>query len=601
MPVDIDPLSNELSQDYKLDNYIIQSVLGRGSFGVTYLAIDENLERKVAIKEYLPSGFAKRDKYQTVSPLTKDNEGLFQYGLDSFLDEAKTVVKFNHPNIVRVLAFFKRNQTAYMVMEYEVGQDLKEYLTKHQNLSERRLLEIFCPINDGLIKVHQNGYVHRDIKPANIYIRDDGSPVLIDFGAARDIFNSKIDQLTRILTQGYAPYEQDNPSWANQGPWTDIYAMGATLYYAITEQRVVSAQERASATMLKTPDPYLTICNSEQGKYSHHFLRAVDHSLAFHPDDRPQDVSDWNEALLGKDRDDDDKTAILFTGLAKPDDETIIHQPLLEKTTSKQHKEKQNDVKSPHQSKLKKKKKSKVKELESKKRSPIVPIGALLIVISVAVFFANDLFYGEEKKDEEDNVAQFEKLPPTSNLNKTSSVGHNEKTLRKNPPTSAIAATKSLEQEKPKGGGVASSTTNSQDSQSEELIRLKSEAAYTNIILAYDFFMRANIKKKAFEDYQKESLEDSSEMVTTLKLKHNELMSKFTLSSKKFLKQLKTLKKNDEKSIKKSIRELMDDDEHASKPIHIMLGEFFLYSISSSIEENDIEQKFKEKLLEASK
>lgn len=292
--------------------YVIQSILGRGAFGITYLALDQHLDRKVAIKEYLPMGFAKRDQDSTVTPLTGEHGELFHYGLEGFIQEAKTTVKFNHPNIVRVLAFFEEHSTAYIVMQYEVGENLSSYLKRHGYLSEQRLLEIFCPINDGLSSVHKHGYIHRDIKPDNIYIREDNSPVLLDFGASRDVFNARVDQFTRILTKGYAPYEQDNPAWANQGAWTDIYALGATLFYTMTRQRVVSAQERASAFMRNEADPYQSLIGILADRYSPHFLQAIDHALAFHPDQRPQSIATWNQALLGDHRNDDEKTQIIF-------------------------------------------------------------------------------------------------------------------------------------------------------------------------------------------------------------------------------------------------------------------------------------------------
>lgn len=330
------------------NTYVIQSVLGRGAFGITYLAIDQHLDRQVAIKEYLPMGFAKRDQDSTVTPLTGEHGDLFQYGLESFLKEAKITVKFNHPNIVRVLAFFEEHQTAYLVMQYEVGENLSSYFKKNKELSEKRLLEIFCPINDGLINVHKHGYIHRDIKPDNIYIREDNSPVLLDFGAARDVFNARVDQFTRILTKGYAPYEQDNPAWANQGAWTDIYALGATLFYAITRQRVVSAQERASAFMRNEVDPYQLLVGVLSHKYSVPFLQAVDHALAFHPDQRPQSIANWNQALLGNHHSDDEKPEIILSSKepTKLDEETVVcptsNQPKSEKKAVKINNLKQN-------------------------------------------------------------------------------------------------------------------------------------------------------------------------------------------------------------------------------------------------------------------
>lgn len=280
-------------------NFEIQKTLGRGAFGITYLALDKSLERLVAIKEYLPSSFARRNQESTVHPLTADDSEMFDYGLASFLDEARTVVKFDHANIVRVFAFFEANNTAYFVMEYVEGQDLKAYLKANPSLSEQQLLAIFSPINEGLAKIHQLGYIHRDIKPGNIYIRADGTPVLLDFGAARDIFNKRVDSLTRILTRGFAPYEQDNPAWEDQGSWTDIYAMGASLYHAIAGDAPVSSQERAAFCLTGKPDTYKSLLLRFEGQYSTHFLSAIDHALQFHPKDRPQDITVWNQELQG--------------------------------------------------------------------------------------------------------------------------------------------------------------------------------------------------------------------------------------------------------------------------------------------------------------
>ncbi len=289
--------SDALKIGTKLDGYRIQSILGRGTFGITYLAAEEHLDRLVAIKEYLPIDIAVRDKDSTVHPRTGSHGELFQYGLESFLKEAKTLVKFKHNNIVLVLTYFEQYETAYLVMEYEVGQDLNSYFKEHPHLSESELLAIFFPVNEGLEVVHQHGFIHRDIKPDNIYIRQDKSPVLLDFGAARDVIKTKADQLTRILTAGYAPYEQDNPAWADQGPWTDIYALGATLYMAVMGRKPVNASERAAAFMTKHEDPHISALKAIDKKYSRPFLSAIDKALEFHPKDRPQSLSEWNQML----------------------------------------------------------------------------------------------------------------------------------------------------------------------------------------------------------------------------------------------------------------------------------------------------------------
>jgi serine/threonine protein kinase len=290
-PVDALPIGTQLNE------YLILSVLGRGSFGITYLANDTNLDRQVAIKEYLPIDFAVRSQSSAVNPRTEDHHDLFQYGLASFLNEARTLVKFKHRNIVQVLSYFEHNKTAYFVMEYEVGKNLKQYLSLHPNLSEKELLAIFMPVNDGLDIVQQHGFIHRDIKPDNIYIRDDNSPVLLDFGAARDVVKTKSEQLTRILTQGYAPYEQDNPSWKKQGPWTDIYSLGATLYFAVTGNKPISASHRAGVLMSNRNDPYISVYHYAKDKFSPSFLDAIDTALAFEPEKRPQSLKEWSQIL----------------------------------------------------------------------------------------------------------------------------------------------------------------------------------------------------------------------------------------------------------------------------------------------------------------
>ena len=291
--------SDALEIDTKLDGYSIRSVLGRGAFGITYLATEEHLDRLVAIKEYLPLDIAVREKDSTVHPRTTSHGELFQYGLESFLKEAKTLVQFKHQNIVQVLTYFEHNETAYLVMEYEIGQDLNSYYKDHPYPTETDLLAIFTPVNEGLAVVHQHGFIHRDIKPDNIYIREDQSPVLLDFGAARDVVKTKSDQLTRILTEGYAPYEQFNPAWANQGPWTDIYALGATLYVGIAGRKPVSASKRAAAYMKQGEDPYVSAQQATDKNYNPSFLAAIDKALAFHPEDRPQSLDEWNQMLNG--------------------------------------------------------------------------------------------------------------------------------------------------------------------------------------------------------------------------------------------------------------------------------------------------------------
>lgn len=287
----------------QINGYTIKSVLGRGTFGITYLAEETHLERLVAIKEYLPEMAATRqDSSQVVAKPGKMGQ-LFHQELANFLEEAKTLVKFNHANIVRVLTYFPALGTAYLVMEYEVGMDLNQYLKQHPNPTERTLLGIFSPIVQGLEAVHASGYIHRDIKAGNIYIREDGSPVLLDFGAARNVISSDVNNLTRILTVGYAPYEQDNPSWSEQGPWTDIYALAATLYYCILSKRPISSTERAGAIFGGQEDPISSVMSLRPNGYSLNFLAAIDKALRFKPEERPQSALEWDAMLNEPDAD----------------------------------------------------------------------------------------------------------------------------------------------------------------------------------------------------------------------------------------------------------------------------------------------------------
>ena len=287
-----------LPAGYGLHWFELKSVLGRGGYGVTYLALDKNLDRQVAIKEYLPIDFATRHGDQTVAARGREQEKMYQWGLERFLKEARTLAKFNHPNIVRVISVFEHNGTAYMVMEYEQGEDLSTVFKRQAFFSEEELLDIFIPVIDGLSLVHQSGFIHRDIKPSNIYIRDDKSPVLIDFGSARQS-SGQTRTLTSLVTYGYAPFEQYNEGNEKQGPWTDIYSLGATIYFGITKKKPEDAMRRGGCILAKTPDPYKPVSILAKNKYSENFLLSIDNAMRFRAEDRPQDAITWAQMLLG--------------------------------------------------------------------------------------------------------------------------------------------------------------------------------------------------------------------------------------------------------------------------------------------------------------
>jgi hypothetical protein len=285
---------NALPAGYVLQEYTVKSVLGHGGFGITYLAADNNLGKDVAIKEYLPTEFAvRRDDSQVQPRSTADNDD-YEWGLDRFMKEAQTLGLFRHPNIVPVYRAFKENGTAYMVMEYQKGQALTELFRKHRSeFTEEDLLGLMIPLLEGLAVVHKAGYLHRDLKPGNIFIREDGSPVLLDFGAARNAVGRKSKNLTSIVTPGYAPLEQYFAD-GNQGPWTDIYAIASILYQAVAGRIPPEAPARVKR------DPITHAVDAGRGRFSETFLTAIDIGLRVEEEQRPQTVEQWRAMLLGQ-------------------------------------------------------------------------------------------------------------------------------------------------------------------------------------------------------------------------------------------------------------------------------------------------------------
>ena len=289
-----------LEKGYKLHWFEIRSVIGRGGFGITYLAHDNNLDREVAIKEFMPKDFAIRESDSTVHPQTGEQGKLYEWGLEKFIAEARTLAKFNHPNIVRVLSVFSENNTAYMVMDFVRGKDLATIYQEAPLFTETQFLDTFIPIMDGLILVHKAGFIHRDIKPANIYICDDGTPLLLDFGSARQAMSDKNQALTSLVTLGYAPFEQYSEGSGQQGPWTDIYSLGASIYVGITGHKPTDALNRSISFMDKGIDTYQPVSLLQKGHYSENFLLSIDKALMLKVEDRPADIMEWADMLLGK-------------------------------------------------------------------------------------------------------------------------------------------------------------------------------------------------------------------------------------------------------------------------------------------------------------
>jgi serine/threonine protein kinase len=280
-----------LPRGYALHEYRIEKTLGIGGFGLTYLATDSNLNLKVAIKEYLPGDLALRREDQSVQPKAEASVDSFKWGLSRFLDESRTLASFRHPNIVRVLRFFEANRTAYMVMEFVAGESLGEWIRSRRPLQQSAVLAIANPLLDGLEVIHRAGYLHRDIKPGNVFVREDGSPVLIDFGSAR--MASPGSELTAIVTPGYAPIEQYH-SHGKQGPWSDLYAFGGVLYWMLTGVKPIEAAARVREEIQQP-----AVKAADGNLYSTDLLAAVDWALAPHEDKRPQSVREFRAALTG--------------------------------------------------------------------------------------------------------------------------------------------------------------------------------------------------------------------------------------------------------------------------------------------------------------
>jgi serine/threonine protein kinase len=274
---------------YAIQEYRVERLLGVGGFGLTYLATDSNLNLSVAIKEYLPGDIALRAGDQSITPSSPDKAADFEWGKGRFLDESRTLASFRHPNIIRVMRFFEANGTAYMVMEYVGGAPLPDWLKPRRPLVEGQVVAIAGPLLEGLEVIHAAGYMHRDVKPSNIYIRNDGSPVLLDFGSARQ----RSSELTAIVSPGYAPFEQYH-SQGKQGPWSDIYAFAGVLYWMVTGERPVEAAGRVRKDSMA---PAVQV--GDRARFRPEFLAALDWGLAPNEDERPQTVADWREALLG--------------------------------------------------------------------------------------------------------------------------------------------------------------------------------------------------------------------------------------------------------------------------------------------------------------
>jgi hypothetical protein len=284
------------SETVLADDYRIERVLGAGGFGITYLATEEPLGRRVTLKEYFPADFAHRLDNREAVPRSACVAEDYQWGLDRFISEAQTLARFDHPNIVKVYRYFQANNTAYMVLHFEEGQSLKGWLKALGRAPRQRELDdILKPLLDALETIHAADFLHRDIAPDNIIIRKDGSPVLIDFGSARGEIAQHSRTLSALVKPGYSPYEQYAETGHRQGPWTDIYALAATLYHAVSGKRPADAPSRVVNDTL-APAREVAISS-----YRVNFLAAIDRALALDIDARPVSIRAWRGDLLAPD------------------------------------------------------------------------------------------------------------------------------------------------------------------------------------------------------------------------------------------------------------------------------------------------------------
>ncbi|MFM9941728.1 MAG: protein kinase domain-containing protein [Hyphomicrobiaceae bacterium] len=282
----------------------IEGELGAGGFGITYRARDDKLGRTLAVKEYFPVDIGNRDSTMSVHPVTSGQDKVFHWGLDKFIEEAKMLAALNHAGIVRVLRYFEEHQTAYMVLDFVEGKPMSRWLESlGRRPTEAELDRITIDLCAALMAVHDKGIVHRDIAPDNIIIRPDGTPVLLDFGAARQELAAHSRVQTRsdhstsfaIVKQYYSPFEQRSTDRRNRGPWSDVYALGATLYKAVTGATPEDAMDRVGAEA----DPLVPAAVAGKGKYRAPLLEAIDRAMAIKRSDRPQTVASFRDLAFG--------------------------------------------------------------------------------------------------------------------------------------------------------------------------------------------------------------------------------------------------------------------------------------------------------------
>ena len=298
-PAGADPAASRMHQNAlptgaRLGEFEILDLIGEGGFGIVYLAQDHSLHRKVALKEYMPALLASRGKDASVAVRSERQRETFDIGLRSFVNEARMLAQFDHPALIKVYRFWEANGTAYMVMPFLSGITLQDALKQRGEApSEVWLRNLLAPLMEALAVLHEDKVYHRDIAPDNIMLLAGDRPVLLDFGAARRVISDMTHALTVILKPGYAPIEQyaDMPGM-KQGPWTDVYALAAVVYFMILKRKPPPAVGRLME------DNYEPLMRSEAaGRYSARLLLGIDSCLRVRAEDRPQNMAAMREAI----------------------------------------------------------------------------------------------------------------------------------------------------------------------------------------------------------------------------------------------------------------------------------------------------------------
>ncbi|HAT29678.1 MAG TPA: serine/threonine protein kinase [Janthinobacterium sp.] len=283
-----------LPDGLEIAGYRIVKKIASGGFSIVYLADDAD-GNAVAIKEYLPSSLALRQPGELTPAISTVNLPVFRIGLKCFFEEGRALARISHTNVVRVLNFFRANETVYMVMAYESGHSLQDYIidqrTKSRKISEAFIRHIFVQVLNGMREVHTNKLLHLDLKPANIYLRTDGTPIVLDFGAARQSFNADVPKLTPMYTPGFAPPELYTKT-GGLGPWSDIYSVGASMFACMVGSPPQPADQRRADD--KMPGHFARL----EGVYSPELLRLVCWCLMLDPLARPQSLFALQKVLL---------------------------------------------------------------------------------------------------------------------------------------------------------------------------------------------------------------------------------------------------------------------------------------------------------------